>query len=996
MNAPSPQQQPQQQQRTSPSSHVSMDSTAHSRVHSSFSVYTENKFKSPHKLQAWCPMADVLAVVNKDNELELYRLSWEKHWSIHVRVPHIKQHGGGISRMTHQGGAEVVSLAWRPDGKMIAVGLASGHINVYDYMDGSLARTIAPRPPATASGYTPSSAEYLKWTEVYLGPSSQTSFFGIQQSPTTILAAMPLLSPVPTSSLEQETKAQMMFAKHRRGAAARGGFGSMGSRTVAGSVAGLSKLEDVTVLDEESQAVMNTLFSSDCQGRFRLTLFGGFETEPVSLLELVQQFSPRQKLQFKAIDVLAADIKADLSELGILAVGATSAETDGIRKLLQITLRSEILRKHTNQVRSIGVRIKPVRHLVTYMEECIEVMKKDYNKLCQLAEICTDSVQDCLTMNGVTSNPMTEFEMLLLKGRPSVSLDQYLQQDLGHVGVKRWNKSAKAANDRYGALGLDEKNIYGCIKLAGNYIGTIEQLFQALKVEIKQFHEFENWLEQVVENVQPTARAADDADEGPKRFLPVDTLSVHSYLQSVFGQSELRKFFKERVATHDSRRDHDMTIGSSLKVSTPTYPIVFPFARELDKLISDLDPSPSEKPAMKKTGYGIPDSDVQDAHATTTFVTLEESLKVLARHSFQVFEVPSSIVSGSFKVVQMMDMSLLDDGTGNLSNGDQPRKKDIKVAMRYCYKSMDPWLYVAFYNSSKPPQTEPYLCVLRSRSLGSEKEIITQRSSKGSVLKFGATDSSGRKRKASNTPLVENKISKKDANILSPGPVSRELSSLSLKSPEPGGDPNTCLVVPDDHDSLSGNDAGDLTTEVMYFSLRKEDVGITTTPAESTHDGVSDMKAARKWFEIRDIVFLDHDNLALLTNMPCESSRQTAAQHLALMPLESTNHKYASVVDLNTESDDGGSMLDRLASTFIENQSGTHAEGLARMPIAMSREVTYPEARDTIQKLSDATKGDAETWGPSRIACNERGKSRVLSLHGSTPQGAEQITIFDL
>lgn len=83
-----------------------------------------------------------------------------------------------------------------------------------------------------------------------------------------------------------------MFAKHRRGAAARAGFGA--SRAVAGTALGLSKAEDVTVLDEESSPIMNALFSSDNHGRFRLRLFGGFDMESISLSDMLQKFAPHQ------------------------------------------------------------------------------------------------------------------------------------------------------------------------------------------------------------------------------------------------------------------------------------------------------------------------------------------------------------------------------------------------------------------------------------------------------------------------------------------------------------------------------------------------------------------------------------------------------------------------------------------------------------------------------------------------------------------------------
>ncbi|KAF9214555.1 Anaphase-promoting complex subunit 4 [Podila verticillata] len=664
-------------------------------AHTSFGIYTENQFPHPHKLQAWCPTADLLALVSLENDLEMYRLSWEKHWSIRVKEPPKKT--GGVSRISSGSEADVVSLAWRPDGRLI------GHINIYDYMDGSLAHTIA----SVALENSPlASIQCLKWTEVYLGPSSAPAFFGIRQSPNTLLDAMPLLSPIPESSTAQEMSARMMFARHRRGAA-RGGFGGMASRTVAGSALGLSKAEDVTVLDEESSPIMNALFSSDSHGRFRLRLFGGFDMESISLSEMLQMFAPHQ---FQTVDIIAADIQADLSELAIIALGTTSDAKSTGGQLLQITVGSELLRRHAREIRAIGVRTRPIQHLLAYMDECLEVMKKDYGKLCQLSEHCMESVQECLKNNGDSNDPTAEFSHLLLTGRPSVSMDQYLQQELGHHGVKRWDKSGKAAyenlrkvafecllpacerlvvhmtdilaysrwRERYGTLDLDERKVYSCIRLAGEFIGMIERLFQALKFEIKQFNEFENWIEQVVERLQPTTRGVDEqADEGPKKFPPVDTVSVAGYLRSGMGKG-LATFFKESEATviGDSRRAPPAS-GDAV----PSYPIVYPFAqdlrdltvpeRELSRATYGLGLVGASDPTMAKN---------QDQDST---MTVEGHLMQLTHQCHLIFEGPSLAVARSFKVLHSLDLASLDSApsTSNILAQDA-----IKIALRYCYQ----------------------------------------------------------------------------------------------------------------------------------------------------------------------------------------------------------------------------------------------------------------------------------------------------------------------
>lgn len=95
-----------------------------------FHPYSENQVPISHKLEAWCPSADLIALVSHDNKLELYRLSWRLHWSVPVKAPapSDKSRPGSHATLNRFGGssqyqrvsaplAKVASLAWRPDGK---------------------------------------------------------------------------------------------------------------------------------------------------------------------------------------------------------------------------------------------------------------------------------------------------------------------------------------------------------------------------------------------------------------------------------------------------------------------------------------------------------------------------------------------------------------------------------------------------------------------------------------------------------------------------------------------------------------------------------------------------------------------------------------------------------------------------------------------------------------------------------------------------------------
>jgi len=182
--------------------------------HNTFCPYSENHVPIKHKLEAWCPTADLIALVNPNNQLELYRLSWRLHWSVSVKAPTpasqitqpsnyaLLDRAGSLQQQRAGVGppAEVVSLAWRPDGtntcilssrignntqaqtlvvtavsliyigKAIAVGLANGGVNIYDYRDGSVISSIL----SAGSG----AIHCLKWTDTYLGTHNHNSILG--------------------------------------------------------------------------------------------------------------------------------------------------------------------------------------------------------------------------------------------------------------------------------------------------------------------------------------------------------------------------------------------------------------------------------------------------------------------------------------------------------------------------------------------------------------------------------------------------------------------------------------------------------------------------------------------------------------------------------------------------------------------------------------------------------------------------------------------------
>ncbi|KAG0304314.1 anaphase promoting complex subunit 4 [Dissophora globulifera] len=425
------------------------------------------------------------------------------------------------------------------------------------------------------------------------------------------------------------TQQQMMAARSmfNKPSAQSGGAG------LGGAESGPMLEEDVIDMDEESSDIMNVLFAGDSCAEFKLRMFGGFETNAISLLDLIRSFGIKD---FETLNVMKVDIRLDLSEFVVMALGsrtplqptATQVSKAPDQYLLQINISSDLLHTRPHEIRTLGLKIRPVNQLLQYLADGLVVMQAEYKKIRQMVDDCIDSIQNSLDNNGETTTPTYEFIQLLLTGRPSISIDQYLQQELRRHGLKRWDKSANAAysniqriafecllpacerlllhlsdilgcsrwQERYSQLQLEESQVYNCIKIVGDFMGSIERLFLDLKVEMKQFREFENWLGQVLEMLQPTIRGPDDPgdEDTPKRYPPIDILSVSEYLESGLSSRGLQGHFHEPRATPghsgdtmDRESDPGLTVAEERQdaelghSSTPSYPVIYSFSNEL-------------------------------------------------------------------------------------------------------------------------------------------------------------------------------------------------------------------------------------------------------------------------------------------------------------------------------------------------------------------------------------------------------------------------------
>ncbi|KAF9189371.1 anaphase promoting complex subunit 4 [Haplosporangium sp. Z 11] len=1026
--------------------HSRLTSTSTTGFIPTFDIYSEKQFPTGYKLEAWCPTADLLALVNHQNELDLYRLSWKRHWSVPVKV-----------QAAPAGGATINSTLGQHGLKLHGFGVEGG--------------------------------------------------------------------------------ASMLQHHHHAGV-------PVGAATTAVSAVSLVWRPD---------------------GYFLLRLFGSVETERISLSQLVEASGDRR---YKSLSILKADIQLDLSEMTVIALASKLKENESAedptseRRLVQITLSSELLHRHAREIRSLGLTKKPIDSLLGYMAEALQVINTDFKKVSQMTEDCLESVQQILTDNGEVATAPFEFVQMFMTGRPSASLDQYLQNELSHHGLKRWEKSTKAAyanirrvafecllpacerlmihlsdilgcsrwTEEYSPLRLEETLVFICIKIVGDFVGSIERLFQVLKTELKHFSEFNNWLQQVLETLQPTIRDPDDPDEDSKIFAPVDIQSVSEYLTTGLTNKALGGFFLEpdQISTpnsdqgdlnssdmktlHPSEPTKQDQVAAAYYDATPSYPIVYTFSEELQSIPSEshsakvrtpekapLEPEKKKssnpfagsafRAAMSSRGFGpltskkhasptLSSKNGAGASETASIVTqhtpspskpslssltLERHLALMADRCKSIFETPAAVVARSVKVIHIIDLMDLHqskapqgdhDDDGGKGQDDAENEDEIieslKIATRYCYHDLIPWHYLAIYLAPVDTDSEPFLCFLRTRrkkkaTRGSRASTLprsnVQLNESVATATWAADLNQFRKRKASSELRESTKSGAKSS--LPHSDDSTALGSLPSVSNHP--------TITESAGDIAPCDLEEQDVEVVMLSL--QDHGSTLEGLASSHQNLATTQhdPTRPCFGIRDLSFLDDDTLGVLLNssMATSTTATSAAfattireeQFLVSVPLQSLGRPYhpipvsGSMLTL-AEPLPQSCILNKLIQLLGSGGGASHGEDAAdanpplvpfplvrySLPVSRSKCVTqfsdpaYMESppscsstpKDTAiaAEVSNKDKGSSARYrgliGPCRISSNEREKSRVISLHGpphegaSILEGAGKITVFDL
>ncbi|CAA7408172.1 unnamed protein product [Spirodela intermedia] len=480
-----------------PGEEVEMDTEeeAHSptaaAVH--FQLQLDKPIPSQIRIAEWNPEKDLLAMVTEDSKIFLHRFNWQRLWTVSP-------------------GKCITSLCWRPDGKMIAVGLEDGSIALHDVENGKLLRSIKSHDAAVVCLNWEEDAQPIGREESNVSPYEDRTprFF----PPAPRIPQMPGLSSGDAGLNDdlEDTFGELSYNSHKR---------------------------------------FNILCSGDNDGDICFSIFGIFSIGKINICKVAICTPSMNEIftcQLMNASLHKLSLSRNLCQLTVLAFGGLSEDENGGSVLQKkdhaelkdkylhlkdshvglhcLRLDTSIFRSRRNELYQVALQASSIEDLIEVIRASLSVMYKQWSDAMSTFYEKCDSLASLIIDHGLDSSPEEEFLSLLLGARSSPPLHQFLVNSLGEVGLKRVIKAVDGAGkelnliirehlqpaaeiigfrigelrglsrwrSRYHSVGLDEKLIDNATERAGILLVQVERFLRVLAIVIHELQNFFSWL----------------------------------------------------------------------------------------------------------------------------------------------------------------------------------------------------------------------------------------------------------------------------------------------------------------------------------------------------------------------------------------------------------------------------------------------------------------------------------------------------------------------
>lgn len=456
----------------------------------------------------WSPKMDLLAIVTVEGEVWLQRLSWKRVWSLSASEAR-----------------RALSVAWRPDGKILAVAFSDGKIKLIDIENAECVHQAQVQT-------IPTSLDWIEEQKCDAADIKKTSMF-VEKSN----LYLPPLSHLPKST-------GALFSKE----------------------ASQEESDDPKKLKSLSED-LSVLVVGDKSGKVHLYLYGIF------LCAVVNTSDTFQKQKQAGCQVINATISKDLKVLSV----AVKLNVDSFDKqaVYVIFYNTGLVLSRSRELEVVAKKVAQVTYLLEYFDNTLQSMSDAWEDiLLEMGAKLTEFAAERLAAGSTVSS---EFLTLLTRGVTSPELQSFLIHDLTEKGLKRLGHSIENSytsiqnlalkhfkcviqsllyhvteihgmsrwTEQFGILGLSVGDIQTIVTSLGSILLKTQELVHVIETSLRSFKAFFQWLYYIILSLSDA-----EIPDFLKQRSNQDVMLVSNFIQDQLAVNSQGKFTLERVGQY--------------------------------------------------------------------------------------------------------------------------------------------------------------------------------------------------------------------------------------------------------------------------------------------------------------------------------------------------------------------------------------------------------------------------------------------------------------
>nr|XP_023028026.1 anaphase-promoting complex subunit 4-like [Leptinotarsa decemlineata] len=398
----------------------------------------------------WSDRMDLVAFSNVKGEVALHRLSWTKAWNLNPPKENV----------------EVKAIAWRPDGKILAVGYSSGEVLLISVEN---KKTLNVKDAS-------SEITCITWVQEK-GETTDKDNFTIQDD-----GKMDYMKYIDLSKLYLKDPI---------------------SSSTMDSPSSTEEAKETNFLQEQTE--FNLLLIGTKNGFIHIRIFGCFTCCILNVNEYLG----------RSCSIEGIHVSEDISKIFV-----TVKDSDLNIKI--VLINANILKTHTRELFSIAIKYVKLLDIVSYLTNTITNITETWESFLLEIDHKLSKYAKKVPEGGVTA----DFLDLLTFGICSPELQEFLMTDLTKKGLEKFGQTVEMSyaniqrlllknvskfgqnvsyhlaelrgmsrlEDRYEVLGLSEHQVTEAIQSSGAFLLKSGEMQQIINHSVVNYKAFFRWL----------------------------------------------------------------------------------------------------------------------------------------------------------------------------------------------------------------------------------------------------------------------------------------------------------------------------------------------------------------------------------------------------------------------------------------------------------------------------------------------------------------------